>query len=145
MIGKMLWFLLVSDYLEVEPENNPSFPLFFQTKSQGGSSLSWVSGQSQAVNCAYGDSYCEQKKSYTFAACSSSGVRMPPSLIFSGFYSPLQAQIVIMSVNLRLVMTVARLMPVLVSFLLSVSFPSCPLCSTLLGAICMQKDLFKLT
>lgn len=48
---------------------------------------------------------------------------MLPPLIFLGFYSPLQAQVVTRSVNLKLAMTVARLKPMVISFLLSSSFP----------------------
>lgn len=46
---------------------------------------------------------------------------MLPPLIFLGFYSPLQAQVVTRSVNLKLAMTVARLKPVVISFLLFIS------------------------
>lgn len=46
---------------------------------------------------------------------------MLPPLIFLGFYSPLQAQIVTRSVNLKLSVTVVRLKPVVISFLLFIS------------------------
>lgn len=101
----MLEVTLVSDELEAEPDSCPCFTPFIQRQSQGGSRLSRVSDSEQlrAVVCTCCNSCYEQKKSYAFAACSSSGVRMLPSLI-SGFYGTLQAQTVTRSVNLKLVM-----------------------------------------
>ena len=106
MWGKRLEVTFVSEEREAEPESCPSLTLLIQRQSQGGGRLSRVSEQSQAVVCTCCDSCSGQKKSYTFVACSSSGVRVLPSFIFSGFYSTLQAQTVTRSVNLKLVMTV---------------------------------------
>lgn len=100
--GKRLEVTLVSE-LEAEPESCPSF-----------TSLT----QSGAVLCACWNSCSEQKESFAFAACSSSGVGILSSLIFSGLYGTLQAQAVPRSVTLKLVMPVGtgKVSPAVTSF-----------------------------
>lgn len=150
MWGIRLEVALVSDELEAEPESCPSFTPLIQRQPQGGMRLSRVSEQSWAAVCTCCDSCSKQKKSYAFAACSSSGVRMLASLIFSGFYSAFQALTVTRSVNLKLVMTVDAgkthasgnifFSPLLFPCLKFVwRGTSCPLCNALLGVIYTQK------
>jgi len=98
----MLEVTLVSDGLEAEPESCPSSTPLIQRQFHGGSRLSGASEQPWAVVHICCDSCSEQKKSCAAAACSSSGVRMLPLLIFSGFCRALRAQTVTRSVHLKL-------------------------------------------